>query len=160
LKIVDWYILKKYLITYISIQILFVPIAIVLNLADNIDKILSNQVPFDEVLEYYYNFTIYFANSLLPLFLFLSVIWFTSKLASNSEIIALYSSGYSLKDLIKPYLIGSAMIAFTALVLGIFIVPDASRDLMNFHINTSKVLKRVLIIKIFLEKSMIMNIYI
>ena len=97
MKIVDWYILKKYLITYISIQILFVPIAIVVNLADNIDKILSNQVPFDEVLEYYYNFTIYFSNSLLPLFLFLSVIWFTSKLASNSEIIALYSSGFFVK---------------------------------------------------------------
>lgn len=132
MKIVDWYILKKYLITYISIQILFVPIAIVVNLADNIDKILSNQVPFDEVLEYYYNFTIYFSNSLLPLFLFLSVIWFTSKLASNSEIIALYSSGFSLKNLIKPYLIGSVMIAFIALILGIFIVPSASKDFNEF----------------------------
>ncbi len=132
MKIVDWYILKKYLITYISIQILFVPIAIVVNLADNIDKILSNNVPFNEVLEYYYNFTIYFSNSLLPLFLFLSVIWFTSKLASNSEIIAMYSSGFSLKKLIKPYLIGSLMIAFVALVLGIFIVPDASKDFNEF----------------------------
>ena len=132
MKIVDWYILNKYLITYISIQILFVPIAIVVNLADNIDKILSNNVPFNEVLEYYYNFTIYFSNSLLPLFLFLSVIWFTSKLASNSEIIAMYSSGFSLKKLIKPYLIGSLMIAFVALVLGIFIVPDASKDFNEF----------------------------
>ena len=132
MKIVDWYILKKYLITYISIQILFVPIAIVVNLADNIDKILSNNVPFDEVVEYYYNFTIYFSNSLLPLFLFLSVIWFTSKLASNSEIIAMYSSGFSLNKLIKPYLIGSLMIAFVALVLGIFIVPDASKDFNEF----------------------------
>ena len=132
MKIVDWYILKKYLITYISIQILFVPIAIVVNLADNIDKILSNNVPFDEVIEYYYNFTIYFSNSLLPLFLFLSVIWFTSKLASNSEIIAMYSSGFSLKKLIKPYLIGSLMIAFVALVLGIIIVPDASKDFNEF----------------------------
>ena len=145
MKIVNWYILKKYLITYISIQILFVPIAIVVNLADNIDKILSNQVPFDEVLEYYYNFTIYFSNSLLPLFLFLSVIWFTSKLASNSEIIALYSSGFSLKNLIKPYLIGSVMIAFIALILGIFIVSSSlyvtinvfivlSNNLINHHI--------------------------
>ena len=132
MKIVDWYILKKYLITYISIQILFIPIAIVVNLADNIDKILSNNVPFEEVVDYYYNFTIYFSNSLLPLFLFLSVIWFTSKLASNSEIIAMYSSGFSLKKLIKPYLIGSLMIAFVALVLGIFIVPDASKDFNQF----------------------------
>ncbi len=132
MKIVDWYILKKYLITYISIQILFIPIAIVVNLADNIDKILSNNVPFEEVVDYYYNFTIYFSNSLLPLFLFLSVIWFTSKLASNSEIIAMYSSGFSLKKLIKPYLIGSLMIAFVALVLGIFIVPDASKNFNQF----------------------------
>ncbi len=132
MKIIDFYILKKYLITYISIQILFVPIAIVVNLADNIDKILSNNVPFSEVLEFYYSFTIYFSNSLLPLFLFLSVIWFTSKLASDSEIIALYSSGFSIKKLIKPYLIGSAMIASIALVLGIFIVPDASKNFNEF----------------------------
>ena len=74
MKILDWYILKKYLSTFITIQLLFIPIAIVVNLADNIDKILANEVPFNLVAEYYFNFTIYFSNSLLPLFLFLSVI--------------------------------------------------------------------------------------
>ena len=95
MKILDWYILKKYLSTFITIQLLFIPIAIVVNLADNIDKILANEVPFNLVAEYYFNFTIYFSNSLLPLFLFLSVIWFTSKLASDTEVIAFLSSGIS-----------------------------------------------------------------
>ena len=63
MKILDWYILKKYLNTFITIQLLFIPIAIVVNLADNIDKILANEVPFNLVAEYYFNFTIYFFNS-------------------------------------------------------------------------------------------------
>ena len=87
MKILDWYILKRYLGTFVTLLLLFIPIGITVNLAEKIDKILANDVPFIEVAEYYLNFTIYFANLLFPLFLFLSVIWFTSKLANNTEII-------------------------------------------------------------------------
>ena len=59
-------------------QLLFVPIAIVVNLADNIDKLREKEVPFAEILDHYYNFSIYFSSSLLPLFLFLAITWFTS----------------------------------------------------------------------------------
>ena len=79
-------------------QLLFVPIAIVVNLADNIDKLRAKEVPFAEILNHYYNFSIYFSSSLLPLFLFLAITWFTSKLSANSEIIAIYSSGISIKE--------------------------------------------------------------
>ena len=95
MKILDWYILKRYLGTFVTLLLLFIPIGITVNLAEKIDKILANDVPFIEVAEYYLNFTIYFANLLFPLFLFLSVIWFTSKLANNTEIIAFLSSGVS-----------------------------------------------------------------
>ena len=64
---IDSYILKKFLLTYVLIQVLFVPIAIVVNLADNIDKLLAKQVPFNEILDHYYNFSIYFSSSLPPL---------------------------------------------------------------------------------------------
>jgi lipopolysaccharide export system permease protein len=73
---------------------LFIPIGITINLAEKIGKILENEVPLIEVVIYYINFTIYFTNLLFPLFLFLSVIWFTSKLANNTEIIAFLSSGF------------------------------------------------------------------
>ena len=95
MKIFDWYILKRYLLTFFLMLLLFIPIGITVNLAEKIDRILENKVPFEEVASYYFDFTIYFANLLFPLFLFLSVIWFTSKLANNTEVVAFLSSGVS-----------------------------------------------------------------
>ena len=83
LSILDKYIIKRYLGTFVLLLLLFIPIGIIVNLAEKIDKILENEVPFMEVVAYYFDFTIYFANLLFPLFLFLSVIWFTSKLAKH-----------------------------------------------------------------------------
>ena len=114
------------------IQLLFVPIAIVVNLADNIDKLLEKQVPLVEILDHYYNFSIYFSSSLLPLFLFLAITWFTSKLSSNSEIIALYSSGVSLKRILKPYMVCSLIIALISLLAGMFIVPESTKKYNDF----------------------------
>ena len=129
---IDNYILKKFLLTYILIQLLFVPIAIVVNLADNIDKLLAKQVPLAEIIDHYYNFSIYFSSSLLPLFLFLAITWFTSKLSSNSEIIAMYSSGVSLKRILRPYMIGSLIIAIFSLLTGMFVVPESTKKYNDF----------------------------
>ena len=129
---IDNYILKKFLLTYILIQLLFVPIAIVVNLADNIDKLLAKQVPLAEIIDHYYNFSIYFSSSLLPLFLFLAITWFTSKLSSNSEIIAMYSSGVSLKRILIPYMIGSLIIAIFSLLTGMFVVPESTKKYNDF----------------------------
>ena len=129
---IDNYILKKFLLTYILIQLLFVPIAIVVNLADNIDKLLAKQVPLAEIIDHYYNFSIYFSSSLLPLFLFLAITWFTSKLSSNSEIIAMYSSGVSLKRILRPYMIGSLIIAVFSLLTGMFVVPESTKKYNDF----------------------------
>ena len=70
MKIFDWYILKRYLLTFFLMLLLFIPIGITVNLAEKIDRILENNVPLDEVAAYYFDFTIYFANLLFPLFLF------------------------------------------------------------------------------------------
>lgn len=111
---------------------LFIPIGITINLAEKIGKILENEVPLIEVVIYYINFTIYFTNLLFPLFLFLSVIWFTSKLANNTEIIAFLSSGVSFWRFLRPYLIGAAIVCFGALVLSMYLAPQASRGFNEF----------------------------
>ena len=103
-----------------------------MNLADNIDKLLAKNVPFSEILDHYYNFSIYFSSSLLPLFLFLAFTWFTSKLSSNSEIIALYSSGVSLKRILRPYMIGSLIIAIFSLLTGMYVVPESTKKYNDF----------------------------
>lgn len=132
MKIFDWYILKRYLFTFITMVLLFIPIMITVNIAEKIDKILEHQVPFDAVLQYYLDFTIYFTNLLFPLFLFLSVIWFTSKLANNTEVIAFLSSGVSFSRFLRPYFIGASIVAVFALVLGMFLTPDASKGFNEF----------------------------
>jgi len=111
---------------------LFVPIGIIVNLAEKIDKILLNEVPFGEVALYYLNFTIYFANLLFPLFLFLSVIWFTSKLANNTEVIAFLSSGVSFTRFLRPYLIGATLVCIGAFILGTYLAPRANRGYNEF----------------------------
>lgn len=132
LSILDKYILKRYIGTFVLLLLLFIPIGITVNLAEKIDKILDNKVPFVEVAIYYLNFTIYFANLLFPLFLFLSIIWFTSKLANNTEIIAFLSSGVSFSRFLRPYIIGATIVCGVALILGMYLAPEASKGFNEF----------------------------
>jgi len=132
LSIFDRYILKKYLGTFILLLLLFIPIGITVNLAEKIDKILENDVPLIEVVKYYFHFTIYFANLLFPLFLFLSVIWFTSKLANNTEVIAFLSSGVSYYRFLRPYMIGATIVCIGALFMGMYLAPMASKGFNEF----------------------------
>lgn len=139
MKILDWYILKRYLFTFFMMLLLFIPIAITVHLAEKIGKILDNEVPLNAVLIYLLDFTVYFAHLLFPLFLFLSVIWFTSKLANNTEIVAFLSSGVSFTRFLRPYLIGATIVGFLAIILGLFLAPKASEGFNDF---TYKYLKK------------------
>ena len=132
MKILDWYIIKRYLFTFLMMLLLFIPIGITVNLAEKIGRILEKEVPFSAVALYYLDFTIYFANLLFPIFLFLSVIWFTSKLANNTEIIAFLSSGVSFSRFLRPYMIGATFIAIVALILGMYLTPNASKGYNQF----------------------------
>lgn len=105
---------------------LFIPIGIMANLAEQVGKMIDNEAPTNEIIIYYVNFTIYIGSLLFPIFLFLSIIFFTSKLASNTEIVAILSSGVSYGRFLRPYLIGASIIAVVMLVMAMFIVPNAS----------------------------------
>lgn len=133
MKIIDKYILKRYIVTFVVMLLMFIPIGIVIDVAEKINKILESEVPFSAVAIYYLDFTIYFANLLFPIFLFLSVIWFTSKLANNTEIIAILSSGISFTRFLRPYFIGATMVSLFALLMGFFLVPKASKGFNDFR---------------------------
>jgi len=119
--------------------LLFIPIGIMLNLAEQIGKIIDNEAPLNEILVYYLNFTIYIGSLLFPIFLFLSIIFFTSKLAGNTEIVAILSSGVSYRRFLRPYWIGAFIIAIMMFFMGMFIVPNASKGFNEFKF---KYLKR------------------
>ena len=133
LKIIDKYILKRYLVTFSVMLLMFIPIGIVIDVSEKVNRMIENKVPFKEIALYYLDFTIYFANLLFPIFLFLSVIWFTSKLANNTEIIAILSSGISFSRFMRPYIIGATIISVFALIMSIFLVPSASAGFKSFR---------------------------
>ena len=137
--ILDFYILKRYLVTFAMLLLLFVPIGIMLNLAEQIGKMIDNEAPLNEILIYYMNFTIYVGNLLFPIFLFLSIIFFTSKLAMRTEIIAILSSGVSFARFLRPYWIGASILAVVMFFMSMFIVPNASKGYNEFRF---KYLKR------------------
>ena len=143
MKILDWYILKRYLFTFLMMLLLFIPIGITVNLSEKVGKMIENKAPLGEIMIYYFNFTIYFANLLFPLFLFLSVIWFTSKLANNTEIVAFLSSGVSFSRFLRPYVIGATIVASFALVLGMYFAPYASNGFNEFVYTYLKKHKKV-----------------
>ncbi len=120
------------MLTFTVMLLLFIPIGIMANLAEQIGKMIDNEAPLNEILVYYLNFTIYIGNLLLPIFLFLSVIFFTSKLANNTEIVAILSSGVSYGRFLRPYLIGASLMAALMFLMGMFIVPKASVGFNEF----------------------------
>lgn len=135
LKIIDKYILKRYLVTFSVMLLMFIPIGIIIDVSEKVNKMIENKVAFSAVAQYYLDFTIYFANLLFPIFLFLSVIWFTSKLANNTEIIAILCSGISFTRFLRPYFIGAAIVSFSALLMTIYLVPKASAGFKSFRFN-------------------------
>lgn len=139
LKKIDFYIIQRYLTTFFVMLLLFIPIGIMVDVAEKIDKFKENEVPLAEIFTYYIDFMWYFGNLLFPIFLFLAVIWFTSKLANNTEIIAILSSGISFNRFLRPYIISASLIAGFAFLAGMFIVPDASKGFNEF---SYKYLKR------------------
>lgn len=133
MKILDRYILKKYLQTLSMMFLLFIPIGILVDLAEKIDKIINTKPPLKEIILYYVSFVAYFSNVLFPIFVFLSVIWFTSKMANNTEIISILSSGISFKRFLKPYIIGAGFVSIIVFFMGMFIVPKASQVYNTFY---------------------------
>ena len=126
-KRMDWYIINKFIGTYVYSIILIISISIVFDVNENLAKFTTNNAPLRAIVfDYYVNFVPYFSNLFSPLFVFIAVIFFTSKLAGNSEIIAMLACGMSFKRLMRPYLISAAIIAVLNFYLGAYIIPKGT----------------------------------
>jgi len=134
LKRIDTYIISKFLGTYIFSIVLILSIAVIFDINSKIDKFLDHGAPVKAIIfDYYLNFVPYFANLFSPLFVFISVIFFTSKLADDSEIIAMLAGGISFKRLMRPYFLSAAVISFATFELGSYIIPKGNIKMINFE---------------------------
>lgn len=130
----DLYIIKKFLGTYFFSIILIISIAVVFDVSEKIDDFIEKDAPLNAIIfDYYLNFIPYFANLFSSLFIFISVIFFTSKLAYNTEIVAILSSGISFNRFLRPYLISASFLALFSFYLNNYIIPPASRTRLQFE---------------------------
>lgn len=133
LKRLDWYIIRKFLGTFFFSIVLILSIAIVFDLTEKMDDFFENQVPTKEIiLDYYLPFIPYYTNMFSSLFIFISVIFFTSKLAGNSEIIAMMAAGVSYHRLMLPYFVSATFLFLFSFYLGGYVIPPATGKMLNF----------------------------
>lgn len=134
LKRLDRYIIAKFIGTYIFSIALIISISIVFDVNENLAKFSNYHAPLRAIVfDYYANFIPYFANIFSPLFVFIAVIFFTSKLAGNSEIIAMLACGMSFKRLLRPYLFSALLIAVLNFYLGSYVIPKGNIIRQNFE---------------------------
>ena len=134
LGILDWYIIKKFIGTYIYAILLIISIAIVFDFNENLSKFTQSHAPWRAIIfDYYANFIPYYSNLFSPLFVFIAVIFFTSKLAGNSEIIAMLAAGVSIKRLMRPYMLSCVVIAGLTFYLNSFVIPHGTVIRQNFE---------------------------
>ena len=132
-KIIDGYLLRKMLGTVVFAITLLMTIVIVFDVSENIQRFMSHNISAKEVIVgYYFNFVPYFINLFIPLFTFISVIWFTSKLSSRNEIISIFDNGISFNRMLVPYITGAVIIMLVSLVLANFVVPKTNGKLNDF----------------------------
>jgi lipopolysaccharide export system permease protein len=134
IKILDRYIIRKFIGTYLFAIALIISISIVFDINENLAKFTQYHAPLRAIVfDYYANFVPYFANLFSPLFVFIAVIFFTSKLAGNSEIISMLAAGVSFKRLMRPYMISAALISLMTFYLGSYVIPKGTVIRQNFE---------------------------
>lgn len=144
-KLLDWYIIRKFLGTFFFALALIISIAIVFDISEKIDDFIEKEAPFRAiVMDYYLNFIPYFANLFSPLFVFISVIFFTSRMASQTEIVAILASGVSFKRMMVPYLTAALVLASLSWYFNNFVIPHANTGRIAFE---SKYIKNPFVFK-------------
>lgn len=133
-KLIDQYVIRKFLGTFFFALALIISIAIVFDISEKIDDFIEKEAPIHAIVfDYYLNFIPYFANLFSPLFVFISVIFFTSRMASQTEIVAILSSGVSFKRLLIPYLAAALIISSLSFYLNNYVIPHANVDRIDFE---------------------------
>lgn len=134
-KILDLYIIKKFLSTFVFVLALFVIVIMVFDFAERVDDFIDKQAPAKAIIfDYYLNFIPYFINLFSPLFVFIAAIYFTSRMAYDSEIVAILSSGVSFYRMLVPYLIVACILASTSYYLNGWLIPQGNQKMVEFEL--------------------------
>lgn len=134
MKKIDIYIIKKFLGTFFFTLLLVVCIVVVFDVSEKISDFIEKEAPLKAIIfDYYVNFIPFFANMFSPLFIFIAVIFFTSKMASDSEVVAILASGVSFNRFLRPYIVSALILSVISLYFNNFLIPDANKKRLAFE---------------------------
>ncbi|MCB0479195.1 MAG: LptF/LptG family permease [Crocinitomicaceae bacterium] len=134
IKKIDWYIIRKFLGTFIFITLIIMCLSVIFDISEKIDDFISKGAPINDLIfKYYLNFIIYYSNRFSPLIIFISVIFFTSKMAQNTEIIPILNSGRNFYRFLRPYAIAATILTIFSLFQNHYFVPKATKERLAFE---------------------------
>lgn len=134
LKILDRYIIRKFLTTFFFMLGIIMLLAMVFDLSERLSEFINNQAPISAIiLDYYGNFILYYGNMFSSMIIFVSVIWFTAKLAQDTEIIPMWNSGRPFHRFLRPYMIAATVLMLISLVMNHFILPRSNQTRLDFE---------------------------
>jgi lipopolysaccharide export system permease protein len=134
MKILDKYIIRKFLGTFFFSLALIIMIVVVFDISEKLEDFIAKKAPFKAIIfDYYFNFIPYIINLFSPLFTFIAVIFFTAQMATRTEIVAILSSGVSYKRLLFPYMLSATVITILSLTLNNFVIPHATKKQIAFE---------------------------
>ena len=134
IKKLDVYIAKKFILTFFVALLLIIGIVIIFDISEKVDYFVKNEAPLKAIIfDYYLNFIPYFVNMFSPLFVFITVIFFTSRMAANSEIIAIMAGGVSYNRMMVPYMASALLIALLSLGLNLYVIPRSNATRVEFE---------------------------
>lgn len=138
MKILDWYILKKFLKSYLFVVFVIELVVVIIHITEHNEYFIKHELTANQILAYYMDYIPYIAGMITPITIFITVVLMTSQLAQHSEIIAMLSSGVSFRRIMRPYMIGASIIAILAFYFGGWVIPNGNKDRVEFEILYTK----------------------
>jgi lipopolysaccharide export system permease protein len=138
MKILDWYILKKFLKSYVFVVFVIELVVVIIHITENNENYINHELSAGQIIGYYLDYVPYIANMIAPITVFITVVFMTSQLAQHSEIIAMLSSGISFRRLMIPYMIGAMIIAVVSFYFGGWVIPNGNKERVSFELQYIK----------------------
>jgi len=138
MKILDWYILKKFLKSYLFVVLVIQLVVVIIHITEQNENYIKHELTFSQIFGYYMDYIPYIAGMITPITIFITVVFMTSQLAQHSEIIAMLSSGVSFPRLMRPYMMGALIVAVLSFYLGGWVIPNGNKDRVAFELQYIK----------------------
>ena len=134
MKILDWYILKKFLKSYVFVVVVIQLVVVIIHITENNENYINHELTAGQIVGFYMDYIPYIANMISPITIFITVVFMTSQLAQHSEIIAILSSGVSFQRFMRPYMMGALIIAAFSFYFGGWLIPNGNKDRVAFEL--------------------------